>query len=70
MMVVKKFTAKLQIELVSKLRNALLNMLRLYPQILVIIKSFFHTGYKVRIFSNLYKQSFSHLYATNCYLWG
>ena len=45
--VVKEFSAKLQIKLVSELRYALFNVFGLYPQILFVVKSVYHNGLQI-----------------------
>ena len=44
MVIVKKLAAKFQIQFIAKLGNPFLNVLRLYPQILFIIKTILHNG--------------------------
>ena len=41
-MVVEEFTTKFEIELAFKMGNALLDMLRLYADVLVVVETKFH----------------------------
>ncbi len=42
--VIEKFAAEFKIQFVTKLRNSLFDMLRLYSEIFVVVKSVFHNG--------------------------
>ena len=46
MIVVKQLSAELQVQLVPEMADSLLNVLRLNPQILFIIKSDFHFRFR------------------------
>ena len=50
MMIVKKFSTQLKIELISEMSNTLLNVLALYLKILIVVKSVFHNGMQIYIF--------------------
>ena len=43
-MVVKKFTSEFEVKFIAELGDTLLNVFRLYLQILVVVKSVFHNG--------------------------